>query len=133
MMQFSPALLGCYIWDGTVAILPSAKAAMRDQRAHLDQVVAIGNSHAEQGDTFAATGLTPGKAQRPRRRSSTNGYASFECRLFDDRMVDEYGFFIGERQSACGANRYTADTPQSRPGILHGGGKGGRLSKAVQV
>lgn len=58
--------------------------------------VAVGNSHAGRGDKFAQTGLTPGKARQVKAPLIEECYASFECRLFDDRMVAEYGFFIWE-------------------------------------
>jgi len=56
--------------------------------------ITIGNSHAEDGDKFAATGLTAGKSKRVKAPLIDECYASFECRLFDDRMVKKYSFFI---------------------------------------
>lgn len=100
MMQFSPALLGCYIWDGNrshAAIRASRECVINVPTIDLaEQVVALGNSHAGRGDKFAATGLTPGKAGRVQAPLIEECYASFECRLFDDRLVSEYSFFIWE-------------------------------------
>jgi flavin reductase (DIM6/NTAB) family NADH-FMN oxidoreductase RutF len=62
----------------------------------LDQVVEIGNSHADEGDKFAATGLTAGKSRRVKAPLIDECYANFECRLYDDKMVKKYGFFIWE-------------------------------------
>lgn len=121
MMQFSPALLGCYIWDGNQshsAIRESRECVINVPTVNLaDQVVAIGNSHAGQGDKFAATGLTPGKSQRVTAPLIEECYASFECRLFDDRMVSVYNFFIWEIVRAHVA-------PISAPRTLHYRGQG---------
>ena len=100
MMQFEPALFGCYIWEGNrsfEAIRKSRECVINVPTVELlDQVVAIGNSHAEDGDKFAATGLTAGKSRRVKAPLINECYASFECRLFDDKMVKKYSFFIWE-------------------------------------
>ncbi|GLS31066.1 Flavin reductase like domain-containing protein [Mesorhizobium albiziae] len=87
-------------WDGNrshFAIRESRECVINVPTIDLaDQVVAIGNSHVEQGDKFAATDLTPGKSQQVNAPLAAECYANFECRLFDGRMVDEYGFFIWE-------------------------------------
>jgi flavin reductase (DIM6/NTAB) family NADH-FMN oxidoreductase RutF len=121
MMQFSPALVGCYIWDGNrsyAAIRERHECVINVPTVDLaDQVVAIGNSHAEDGDKFVATGLTPGKSRRVKPPLIEECYASFECCLFDDRMVNEYGFFIWEIVRAHVA-------PISSPRTLHYRGQG---------
>jgi flavin reductase (DIM6/NTAB) family NADH-FMN oxidoreductase RutF len=100
MMQFTPALFGCYIWEGNrsfEAIRKSRECVINIPTVELlDQVVAIGNSHAEDGDKFEGTGLTAGKARRVKPPLIDECYASFECSLFDDRMVKKYSFFIWE-------------------------------------
>jgi flavin reductase (DIM6/NTAB) family NADH-FMN oxidoreductase RutF len=47
-----------------------------------DRVVQIGNSHADAGDKFGATGLTSVPASRVGAPLIAECYASFECRLF---------------------------------------------------
>jgi flavin reductase (DIM6/NTAB) family NADH-FMN oxidoreductase RutF len=130
MMQFSPALLGCYIWDGNrshSAIRESRECVINVPTVDLaDQVVAIGNSHAEQGDKFAATRLTPGKARRVKAPLIDECYASFECRLFDDRIVDEYGFFIWEIVRAHVAQ---IDAPRT----LHYRGQGSFMVAGTEI
>jgi flavin reductase (DIM6/NTAB) family NADH-FMN oxidoreductase RutF len=100
MLQFSPALVGCYVWEGNesrelthqsrecVINVPTAEIA--------EQVVEIGNRHASQGDKFEETGLTRRPAKIVRAPLLDECYASFECRLHDDTMVANYGFFIWE-------------------------------------
>jgi len=100
MMQFTPALVGCYIWEGNrshTMIRATRECVINVPTIELaDQVVQIGNSHDDGGDKFAATGLTAKPARSVRAPLIAECYASFECRLFDDRLVDDYSFFIWE-------------------------------------
>jgi len=100
MMQFSPALFGCYIWDGNQsyqAIRDSGECVINIPTIELlDKVVAIGNSHADEGDKFAMTGLIAKKASRVKAPLIKECYANFECRLHDGKMVKKYGFFVWE-------------------------------------
>jgi flavin reductase (DIM6/NTAB) family NADH-FMN oxidoreductase RutF len=121
MMEFEPALFGCYIWNGNrsfEAIRKSRECVINIPTAELlDQVVAIGNNHAEDGDKFTATGLTAGKALRVKAPLIDECYASFECRLYDDRMVKKYSFFIWEIVKAHVAK-------VDKPRTLHYRGRG---------
>ena len=121
MMQFSPALVSGYIWDGNrshAMIRAARECVINVPTIELaDKVVAIGNSHADVGDKFAATGLTPQPARHVRAPLIAECYASFECRLFDDRMIDEYSFFIWEVVAA-----HVADI--AAPRTLHYRGQG---------
>lgn len=100
MLEFSPALFGCYIWEGNRSfrtIKKSRECVINVPTVDLvDQVVTIGNSHADDGDKFEATGLTAVKASRVESPLIDECYANFECRLYDERMVKKYGFFIWE-------------------------------------
>jgi flavin reductase (DIM6/NTAB) family NADH-FMN oxidoreductase RutF len=108
MMQFSPALFGCYIWEGSrshKAVRASGECVINVPTVDLlDQVIAIGNSHAEDGDKFAATGLTP----RPAKLVKAPLIAA---------MVDEYSFFIWEVVKAHVA-------PLDQPPTVHYRGQG---------
>jgi flavin reductase (DIM6/NTAB) family NADH-FMN oxidoreductase RutF len=93
-------------WRSFEAIRKSRECVIKVPTAELmDQVVAIGNSHAEDGDKFAATGLSAGKSKRVKAPLIDECYANFECRLFDDRMVKKYFLHLGGRQGACGGSR----------------------------
>src|SRR5688572_2311330 len=62
MMGFSPALVGCYIWDGNHSfdMLRGSKECVINVPTTdlLDQVVGIGNSTGAEEDKFARFGLT---------------------------------------------------------------------------
>jgi flavin reductase (DIM6/NTAB) family NADH-FMN oxidoreductase RutF len=121
MLQFSPALVGCYIWEGNESrelIRRSGECVINVPTAEIaDQVVEIGNRHACEGDKFGATGLTRRPAKLVAAPLIDECYASFECRIHDDAMVAEYGFFIWEVVKA-----HVADT--EAPRTLHYRGHG---------
>jgi flavin reductase (DIM6/NTAB) family NADH-FMN oxidoreductase RutF len=98
ILEFSPSLFGCYLWERNHsyrAILESRQCVINIPTVELvDQVVAIGNSHSDEQDKFAVTGLTASKADRVKAPLIDECYASFECRLFDDKMVKQYSFFV---------------------------------------
>lgn len=100
MMQFSPALLGCYLWAGNHShelIRRSRECVINVPTVDMvDAVVAVGNSSGRSLDKFEAYGLTAAPAHHVQAPLIEECYASFECRLADDRQVDEYGLFIWE-------------------------------------
>lgn len=121
MLEFEPSLFGCYIWERNrshEAILASRQCVINVPTVELaDQVVAIGNSHSDEADKFTATGLTPAKATRVKAPLIKECYANFECRLFDDRMVERYSFFIWKIVKAHVA-------PLKAPRTIHYRGRG---------
>jgi len=121
MMQFAPALFGCYIWEGnrSHALIRAARECVINIPTVdlVDAVVAIGNSHAGDGDKFAATGLTAVPARHVKAPLIGECYASFECRLYDDSMIDNYGLFIWE---IVGAHVAEIEAPRT----LHYRGQG---------
>jgi flavin reductase (DIM6/NTAB) family NADH-FMN oxidoreductase RutF len=130
MLDFKPALFGCYIWDGNrsfKAIRKSGECVINVPTADLlDKVVQIGNSHADDGDKFEATGLTPGKARKVKAPLINECYASFECCLYDDRMVKTYGFFIWQVVKA-----HVAKVDQPR--TLHYRGQGTFMRAGAEI
>ncbi|XXF10017.1 flavin reductase family protein [Pseudomonas sp. D2-3] len=100
MLQFRPALWGCYLWDGNHSyelIRRSGECVINLPTADLvDAVVGIGNSTGTELDKFQAFGLTAAPAACVAAPLIEECSASFECRLADDRQVDEYGLFIWE-------------------------------------
>ncbi len=92
----------------------------------IDQVIAVGNSHADQGDKFASTGLTAVKARRVKAPLIDECYASFECRLFDNRMIDDYSLFIWEVVQAHVA-------PVEAPRTLHYRGQGSFMIAGAEI
>ncbi|WP_342316871.1 flavin reductase family protein [Lysobacter sp. FW306-1B-D06B] len=123
MLGFSPALFGCYIWEGNHSfemIRRSRQCVINLPTADMvDTVVAVGNSSgAERINKFGTFGLTPGRAQIVDAPLITECYANFECKLADDRQIDEYGLFIWEIVKA-----HVATSPK-RPETLHYRGNG---------
>lgn len=122
VMEFSPSLVGCVIARANHSfglIRRSGECVINLPTAALvDSVARIGNSSGAAIDKFAAFGLTPEPAQRVGAPLIRECHASFECRLFDDALVERYGFFVFEVVQA-----HVARTPR-RPQTLHYSGDG---------
>lgn len=100
MMQFSPALFGCYIWTGNHSyelIRNSQQCVINVPTVELaDQVVAVGNSTGAAVEKFSAFALTATPAERVKAPLIKECYANFECQLFDANLIGEYGLFVWE-------------------------------------
>lgn len=122
MLGFEPALFGCYIWEGNhsfemirrskecVINLPTSDMA--------DTVVGIGNCSGADVDKFERFKLTPIVGDKVKAPLIQECYANFECKLADDRQIDEYSLFIWEVVKA-----HVATSPK-RPETLHYRGQG---------
>lgn len=71
-------------------------------------MVKIGNTHGAEVDKFQANDLIPLKAERVSAPLIAECHACFECRLFDDQLVDRYNFYLRDSESPC---RRAAATP----------------------
>lgn len=100
VMDFSPALVGCMISGGNHSfdlIRRSGECVINVPTLDLiDTVARIGNCSGRTTDKFVAFGLTADPAERVKAPLIRQCYASFECRLVDDALVDRYNFFIFE-------------------------------------
>ena len=100
VLEFTPSLVGCMIADGNHSfhmIRNSRECVMNlPTTALTDPVVGIGNTSGRQIDKFAAFGLTAAEAHHVGAPLIRECHASFECRLYDDVLVDKYNFFIFE-------------------------------------
>ena len=98
MLQFEPALLACYIWNENCSyrlIRESRECVINVPTVELlDTVVAIGNTHGSDHNKIEDFGLTPRVADKVAAPLIDECYASFECRLHDDVIVETYGVFI---------------------------------------
>lgn len=123
VMEFSPSLVGCLISSGNHSfemIRDSGECVINlPTTALTDTVVKIGNSSGAQVDKFAEFGLSPAAASHVDAPLIQECHANFECRLYDDALVDKYNFFIFEVVKA-----HVAATPK-HPQTLHytGGGE----------
>ncbi|CAN0591032.1 unnamed protein product [Ectocarpus sp. 12 AP-2014] len=115
MMAFSPALVGCIISAGNHSfemIRRSGECVINLPTTSLtDQVVGVGNSSGTEIDKFKRFGLTAQPSERVSAPSIGECHAHFECRLFDDALVERYNFFIWEVVSARAA--VSPDYPQT--------------------
>ncbi|WP_380178232.1 flavin reductase family protein [Kalamiella sp. sgz302252] len=100
VMEFSPSLVGCMISAGNNShrlIKKSSECVLNlPAFALLDTLVAIGNCSGADVDKFAEFSLTPQPASEVKAPLIAECHACFECRLYDDTLVDNFNFFIFE-------------------------------------
>ncbi len=122
VMEFTPSLVGCIIAGGNHSfdmVRGSRECVINLPTTRLtDAVVGIGNTSGAEIDKFDRFGLTPVDAERVGAPLIAECYASFECRLHDDSLVDRYNFFIWEVVKA-----HAAASPR-HPETLHYTGDG---------
>jgi len=98
MLEFTPALFGTLISSGNHSyemIRRSRQCVVNVPTVDMiDTVVAIGNCSGSDTDKFKAFGLTAGKAEKVAAPLIDECYASFECQLDDDTLVDSKNLFI---------------------------------------
>lgn len=98
VLEFSPSLVGCMISAGNISfdmIRRSGECVINLPDAAMAETVArIGNCDGDAVDKFAAFRLTAEASEQVSAPSIAECHASFECRLFDDALVDSYNFFI---------------------------------------
>jgi flavin reductase (DIM6/NTAB) family NADH-FMN oxidoreductase RutF len=122
MLGFSPALVGCYIWEENHSfdMVRRSKQCVINlpTRDLVDVVVDIGNCRGHEVDKFARFGLTAEPGDKVSAPLIAECYANFECRLYEDRMIRDYGIFIWEVVKA-----HVAVSPK-RPQTIHYRGDG---------
>jgi len=123
MLDFSPALLACYIWEQNHSfelLRRSGECVINLPTADMvDTVVDIGNCSGAEGiDKFEAFGLTAEPARHVGAPLIAQCHANFECRLADKRQIRPHGMFIWEVVKA-----HVAPRPR-RPRTLHYRGEG---------
>lgn len=98
VMEFTPSTIGCIIAAGN-----HSHNLIRDSRQCVinlptqdiaETVVKIGNCSGSDVDKFAEFELTAQPAAHVGAPLIAECYASFECELADDAMVDRYNMFI---------------------------------------
>jgi flavin reductase (DIM6/NTAB) family NADH-FMN oxidoreductase RutF len=100
MMEFEPPLVGCVISDRnyTFGILKATKECVIGIPSVelTEQVVGCGNVSGAEVDKFERFSLTPRPAAVVSAPIVDECFANLECRVFDTRMVNRYGFFVLE-------------------------------------
>jgi flavin reductase (DIM6/NTAB) family NADH-FMN oxidoreductase RutF len=114
--------VGAYIWDANHSfdLIRKSKACVINVPTvdMVDAVVKIGNSTGAEIDKFEAFGLTPVKASKVSAPLIGECYASFECRLSDDSLINSRGLFIWDVVKA-----HVASSPKN-PRTIHYRGDG---------
>lgn len=122
VMEFSPSLIGCIISSANHSfelVKKSRECVINLPTAPMiDTVVDIGMTSGNDVDKFEHFGLTAEASKAVAVPSIAQCHASFECRLYDDKMVKKYNYFIWEVVHAR-----VAKTPQ-HPETLHYLGQG---------
>ena len=122
VLEFTPSLVGCMIAGGnhSFPMIRNSRECMINlpTTGLTDQVVGIGNTSGADIDKFAEFGLTAAEAHHVGAPLIRECHASFECRLYDDVLVDKYNFFIFEVVKA-----HVAAAPK-HPETLHYTGEG---------
>lgn len=122
VLEFTPSLVGCMISAGNHSfemIRRSRQCVLNMPTLDmLDTVVAIGNCSGRDNDKFAEFGLGTQAADNVNAPLLDACHANFECRLADDRMVEDYNLFLFEIVKA-----HVSPRPK-HPKTLHYAGDG---------
>src|SRR5688500_18463971 len=100
MMGFSPALVGCFIWDQnhSYSLIHRSRECVINLPTYdmVDAVIGVGNCHGPDTDKFEEFGLTPVAASKVGAPLIAECYASFECKLVDASLIKWYSLFVFE-------------------------------------
>lgn len=100
IMEFTPSLIGCMISNGNFSfdlIRKSRECVINIPTVELMKtVVAIGNCSGSDVDKFDKFDMPVDAGEFVKAPLLTTCYASFECKLHDDKLVTDYNFFIFE-------------------------------------
>jgi flavin reductase (DIM6/NTAB) family NADH-FMN oxidoreductase RutF len=122
VMEFTPSLVGCVISEANQSfqlIRRSRACVINLPTTELtDTVVGIGNTSGAEIDKFERFALTAKGAAEVAAPLIDECHANFECRLYDDALVDRYNFFIFE------VVRAHARASPKHPATLHYTGEG---------
>lgn len=122
MMEFEPPLVGCVMSDRNYSfgsLVASRECGINIPTVELaSKVVKCGNASGRTVDKLAKFGLTAVPASAIAAPLVAECYASLECRIADDRMVEPYGFFVLE------VVRAWIDPARKSPRTLHHRGRG---------
>lgn len=109
IMEFSPSLIGCMVSAANFSfdlIKKSKECVLNIPEIHLaETVVSIGNCRGQEIDKFEAFTIKTGEATLVKAPLITDCFASFECKLYDGKMIEKYNFFVFEIVKAHVAER----------------------------
>jgi flavin reductase (DIM6/NTAB) family NADH-FMN oxidoreductase RutF len=100
MLEFEPALVGCYIWDEnhSFSLIRKSKECVINVPTFnlVDAVIGIGNTHGRDVDKFERFDLTAVDATKVDAPLIAECYANFECKLIDTTLIKRYSLFVFE-------------------------------------
>jgi flavin reductase (DIM6/NTAB) family NADH-FMN oxidoreductase RutF len=109
VMEFSPSLIGCYIWteNHSFGLIKKSKECVFNIPTVdiAETVAAIGNSSGRDIDKFAKFGLTAQPAEEVKAPLIAECYANLECKLHDASLIKKYSLFVFEVVKAHAARR----------------------------
>ena len=122
MMDFEPPVVGCVMSDRNYsfkALKATGECVINIPTAELArQVVGCGNCSGRTIDKFEAFHLTAAASSRVAPPRIAECYANLECKVINDSLVKQYGFFILEVVKAW------VDPSKKNPRTLHHRGNG---------
>ena len=99
-MMLDYGTVGCFVWDQnhSHSLIRKSRQCVINVPTHdlIDAVVGVGNTHGPAVDKFAEFGLTPVEAEKVAAPLIAECYASFECRLADTKLINQYSLFVFE-------------------------------------
>jgi flavin reductase (DIM6/NTAB) family NADH-FMN oxidoreductase RutF len=108
VMEFSPSLVGCVIASSNHSfelVRGSGECVINlPTTALTEAVLGIGSTSGADIDKFDTFALGAQPSRKVGAPSIRECHAHFECRLFDDSLVDKYNFFIWEVVAARAAS-----------------------------
>lgn len=100
IMEFTPSLVGCLISSGNESfemIRKSKECVINIPSIELAKtVVSIGNCSGIDVDKFKKFNLGLEEGDMVKAPLLANCFASFECRIYDKKLIKDYNFFIFE-------------------------------------
>jgi flavin reductase (DIM6/NTAB) family NADH-FMN oxidoreductase RutF len=130
-MEFSPSLIGCYIWDQNHSreMVRKSKECVINIPTYdlIGKVIAIGNSTGSEIDKFKKFDLTPQDGSKVKAPLIRECYANLECRLSDGKLIDKYSLFVWEVVKA-----HVAVSPRF-PRTIHYRGEGRFMVSGKEV
>jgi flavin reductase (DIM6/NTAB) family NADH-FMN oxidoreductase RutF len=100
VLEFTPSLVGCLISSGNhsyALVSRSRECVINVPTVELArQVAGIGNCSGADVDKFKKFKLTAVAADKVKAPLIAECYANLECKLVDDRLREQYNFFIFE-------------------------------------
>lgn len=100
MMEFEPALIGCYIWTENHSfemVRRSRECVINVPEEWLaEKVVRIGNCSGKETDKFKEFKLTAEKGRKVKAPLIKECCVNLECRLVDSSLIKKYSLFVLE-------------------------------------